>query len=253
MPIPLDNLHLYTEYGKSGENTGDPVEPMKTFQPNLVTLYRVRRDLINPFVYKKIPSVYSVYSQIIPLVCKKIPFVRVNRFYSNSIGFTLVELVVTIAVAAILVTVAVPNFRVFVQNSRISTQANDLISDISLARSEAIKSGANASLCTSTAGASCNGSGNWTTGRLAWTDTNNNNALDAGEIRRFREQMTGGNGLFISVATDPLTFTNRGAPSGGGALTFSVCDSRGNASGRDVTINPLGQARVSGPPATLCP
>lgn len=168
-------------------------------------------------------------------------------------GFTLVELIVTIAVAAILVTVAVPSFRVFVQNSRISTQTNDLISDISLARSEAIKSGANASLCTSTVGTSCDGGGSWTIGRLAWTDTNNNNALDAGEIRRFRELATGGNALYISVATDPLTFTNRGAPSGGGALIFSVCDSRGNAFGRDVTINPLGQARASGPPATLCP
>lgn len=168
-------------------------------------------------------------------------------------GFTLVELIVTIAVAAILVTVAVPSFRVFVQNSRISTQTNDLISDISLARSEAIKSGANASLCTSTVGTSCDGGGSWTIGRLAWTDTNNNNALDAGEIRRFRELATGGNTLYISVATDPLTFTNRGAPSGGGALIFSVCDSRGNTFGRDVTINPLGQARASGPPATLCP
>lgn len=226
---------------------------MNTFHQNPVTLYRKRHEYIGPFVNKIIPPVDSVNSQVIPLVCKITPSIRINRFYSNSVGFTLVELVVTIAVAAILVTVAVPNLRVVVQNSRISTQTNDLISDISLARSEAIKSGANASLCTSTVGISCDGGGSWTVGRLVWTDTNNNNALDAGETRRFRELATGGNALYISVATDPLTFTSRGAPSGGGALTFSVCDSRGNAFGRDVTINPLGQTRASGPPATLCP
>lgn len=206
-----------------------------------------------PLVCKKIPYVYLSLSINMPLVGKKMPSIIFKRPNFHFDGFTLVELIVTIAVAAILVTVAVPSFRVFVQNSRISTQTNDLISDISLARSEAIKSGANASLCTSTVGTSCDGGGSWTIGRLAWTDTNNNNALDAGEIRRFRELATGGNALYISVATDPLTFTNRGAPSGGGALIFSVCDSRGNAFGRDVTINPLGQARASGPPATLCP
>lgn len=227
---------------------------MKPFHRTIVTEYKKMRLCVIPLVCKKEPFVYLSNLPILPLVSKKIPFGIFCRFKSDHFGFTLVELIVTIAVAAILVTVAVPNFRVFVQNSRISTQTNDLISDISLARSEAIKSGANASLCTSTVGTSCDGAGNWTTGRLVWTDTNNNNVLDAGEIRRFRELASGGNALYISVATDPLTFTNRGAPAGGGAsLTFSVCDSRGNTSGRDVTINPLGQTRASGPPATLCP
>jgi type IV fimbrial biogenesis protein FimT len=167
----------------------------------------------------------------------------------------LIELLVTIAVAAVLISLAVPSFRVFVQNSRIATQTNDLVTDISFARSEAIKSGATASLCTSAAGLACDGGGNWSAGRLVWVDTNGNNALDAGEVRRFREQLAGANTLNVTPATDPLTFNNRGTPTGGAAaaITFSVCDDRGVADGRDVTVNPLGQTRASGPPATLCP
>lgn len=208
--------------------------------------------LLNPFIIKKIPFVFSQYGRKKPLVRRKQPFIFFDRNHSLSSGFTLIELIVTVSVATILLAIAVPNFRVFVQNSRISTQTNDLISDISLARSEAIKSGAVSSLCTSTNGISCDGGGNWSTGHLIWTDTNNNNILEANEIRRFREQPSGGNSLFASAAIDPLSFTNRGMPSGG-SLTFSVCDNRGNTSGRDVIINPVGQTRASGPPATLCP
>lgn len=171
-------------------------------------------------------------------------------------GFTLVELVVAMAVAAILVTIAVPNLRVFVQNSRIGTQTNDLISDISLARSEAIKSGATATVCSSTAGLACDGGGNWTNGRLVWTDTNGNGVLDAGEMRRFREQAAGANTLNVDVAAaDPLTFSNRGAPTGvlaGLTITFRVCDVRGATYGRTIVVNPLGQTRASGPPVA-CP
>lgn len=224
---------------------------MKILLLNSVVLCKKTDDSTIPLVCKKIPLVYSDPCIHRPIVLKKAPFVKNNHVTFAFAGFTLVELIVTIAVAAILVSIAVPNFRVFVQNGRISTQTNELISDISYARSEAIKSGANASLCTSTVGAACDGGGNWTIGRLVWSDANNNNVLDAGEIRRFREQATGGNALYISVPTDPIVFTSRGSPAGG--LTFSVCDSRGNAFGRDVTINPLGQTRANGPPATLCP
>lgn len=225
---------------------------MNTFSLKLSVQHEKLSDLLDPFIQEKIPFVLYQNKQKNPLVCKKRPFIIFNRQHRMPSGFTLIELIVTISVAAILLAIAIPNFRVFVQNSRISTQTNDLISDISFARSEAIKSGAVSSLCTSTNGASCNGGGNWSAGHLIWTDTNNNNILDADEIRRFREQPSGGNSLYISAAIDPLSFTNRGAPSSG-SLTFSVCDNRGNASGRDVIINPLGQTRASGPPATLCP
>jgi prepilin-type N-terminal cleavage/methylation domain-containing protein len=64
-------------------------------------------------------------------------------------GFTLVELMFTVAVLAVLLAVGIPNFRDFIRNSRISGVANDLLADVSLARSEAVKRRLAVGLCSS--------------------------------------------------------------------------------------------------------
>lgn len=77
-------------------------------------------------------------------------------------GFTLIELMVTIAVLAILLAVAIPSYQTFVMNSRMASQTNDLITALSLARSEAVKRAANVTVCASSDGATC--TGGWATG-----------------------------------------------------------------------------------------
>jgi type IV fimbrial biogenesis protein FimT len=58
-------------------------------------------------------------------------------------GFTLLELMVAIAVLAILATVGVPSFNELIQNNRVTTQTNELVSALNFARTEAIKRGRN--------------------------------------------------------------------------------------------------------------
>jgi len=70
-------------------------------------------------------------------------------------GFTLVELMITIFLVGILLGIGVPNFRDFIRNSRITTAANDLLADLNLARSEAVKRRVPVTLCKSTNGTSC--------------------------------------------------------------------------------------------------
>lgn len=84
-------------------------------------------------------------------------------------GFTLLELMITIAVAAILLGLAVPNMHTFIQNNRIAGQTNDILAALNLARSEALKRNREAWLCPSqnahTNTPSCSGN-DWTDGWL---------------------------------------------------------------------------------------
>jgi len=157
---------------------------------------------------------------------------------------------VTIAVAAILVVVAVPNLRTFVQNSRINTQVNDLIADLNFARSEAIKRRSNVAVCQSTNGTTCTG-GNWKDGRLIYSDTNGDGVLGAGEaVLRYRGALAGSdNTLNLQIGADPIVFNLSGMYAGAAGTSFAICDDRGASHGKSVTLNPIGQTVVGQPGA----
>lgn len=78
----------------------------------------------------------------------------------RSRGFTLVELAVTLAVIAIVVTLAIPAFTSLINGNRLTAQANELVADIQTARSEAVKRNQPVTLCPSTDNATCTGA-NW--------------------------------------------------------------------------------------------
>lgn len=70
----------------------------------------------------------------------------------TALGFTLIELMITISVLIILLTVAVPSFRAFVQAQRVKTTAFDLFAAITYARSEALKRNGDVTLSAATGG-----------------------------------------------------------------------------------------------------
>ena len=86
-------------------------------------------------------------------------------------GFTLVELMITLAIAAIVMSIAVPSFNTTIQNSRITTQTNEMVSAINLARMEAIHRGTTVSLCASSDQSSCSGSNDWSVGWIVYEDS----------------------------------------------------------------------------------
>lgn len=77
-------------------------------------------------------------------------------------GFTLVELMVTVAVVAILSAVAVPVMTGLINNSRLSGMTGEVVSAVQLARSEAVRRNARVQLCASADGLSCTSTTNWT-------------------------------------------------------------------------------------------
>lgn len=167
-------------------------------------------------------------------------------------GFTLIELMVTLAIATILLTIAVPNFVVFVQNNRLTSQANDLVTALNYARSEAIKGGAPVTVCGRASNTACGGATTWDAGYLVYADTNRNGAPDAGEILQVRQQLEGGNSLRAGASTQ-ITYQSSGFRSdGNGPDTFSLYDSRGVGSGRAVCVNTQGRTLVI-PGSAACP
>ena len=72
-------------------------------------------------------------------------------------GFTIIELMMTVTVLALLLGIAVPSFMETVRNNRIISQNNELISSLNLARSEALKRSGSVSVCASADQATCSG------------------------------------------------------------------------------------------------
>lgn len=81
-------------------------------------------------------------------------------------GFSIIEVLIVVAIAAILTAIGIPAFNVFIGNTRTSTIANEFVSALNLARSEAMKRGKLVYVCRSSDGASCAASGAWGQGWL---------------------------------------------------------------------------------------
>lgn len=97
-------------------------------------------------------------------------YIRLMKNQRFDPGFTLIELMVTVAVAATVLTVGVPSFRELIKENRIATSANDFMAAIHMARSEAVTRGVRISLCKSANLADCTSSGGWEQGWMIFRD-----------------------------------------------------------------------------------
>ena len=136
---------------------------------------------------------------------------------SRTQGFTLIELMVTIAIAAILMGIAIPAFRDMLNSSKLTTQTNQLITALHLARSEAIKRGVRVTVCKSTnpgdAAPTCSTSANWQDGLIVFVD---NTQISTNVL-----------GVIDGVALDPVDEVVRVfGPFPGSTLTASTNFSR---------------------------
>lgn len=156
-------------------------------------------------------------------------------------GFTLIELMVTLAVLSILLTIGVPSMRTLISNDRLTTATNSLAASLNLARSEAVKQGLSATLCSSNDQTSCTGS-SWTDGWLIWVDANANSTLDApGEIVRVAETLKGT--IVVTAAATTLLFDSTGFTSNPG--TIKICDDRTGNLGKQLRILAGGSVSLS--------
>ena len=158
-------------------------------------------------------------------------------------GFTLIELMVTLSVMAILMSIAVPSFQSFILNSRITTQTNNFIMALMLARSEAVKRGSTVTVCSSTTGTSCAELTNWGGGWLVFVDADGDGVVDTGDLPvQVGQALSGGNTLDGGARTR-VTYGGNGFATGFND-TFSLCDSRGATFSRRIIVNNQGRVRT---------
>ena len=167
-------------------------------------------------------------------------------------GLTLIELMVTMAVAGILLGLAVPNFRGFLTNSRANALTNDLVTAFYLARSEAVKRGVQVTVCKSTntndTNPTCSTSAGWETGWLIFTDGGTRGTLDGSDTLLRVRQPTSSSGTIEGDANfrNYVTYLPGGQSLGGaggsGAGTLTICV--GDV-GRSIEIMNIGRVRTA--------
>jgi type IV fimbrial biogenesis protein FimT len=176
-------------------------------------------------------------------------------------GFTLLELLITLTVASVILAIATPNFRQFVLNSRMTGAANDLLTSLQFARSEAIKRQRPVGLCPSVnpqaTPPACRNDAVWSddttqAGLVVWEDTNGDATPTAGEPVLAPEDLLGSSltvrSNFNAVVYQPSGFAV--IPGNPVVSVVLICDERANRTIGDtyrkrvISVHRTGRAEI---------
>lgn len=160
-------------------------------------------------------------------------------------GFSLIELMATIAIMAILMSVATPSFQNTIERNEITSEVQELGTTLKLARSEAVKHNSFVSVCASSNQSTCTGT--WKDGWIIFVDANANGIVDTNEaLLKVWQGLASGHTLTWSGPNAGyLTFTNRGFTNDQSG-TFKICGSSNKASfARGLIVPTTGSTRFA--------
>ncbi|MDB5945665.1 MAG: methylation [Ramlibacter sp.] len=168
-------------------------------------------------------------------------------------------MLITVAVAGVLLALSVPSFSRLLNSTRLTDASNALLSSMHLARSEAIKRNGRVTLCKSANGIACSSAGGWEQGWIVFHDANQDGERDSDEtiIERMQPLANGlkitGNlrvGNYVSFLANGLSRLNGGGFQAG---TVTLCTQSGAAGeGRQIVLNAVGRPRVQKLDAVQC-
>ena len=164
-------------------------------------------------------------------------------------GFSLIELLVTIAILVILLTIAVPSLQEFMHRMRNSSNIADLQNAISIAHNEAITRRENTVLCKSPDGISCITTGTYAQGYIAFVDINRDGAVDPGEpVLQVNGPLARNYSLVGSAdVVNNLRFTRTGyliMTTAAAEPNLTLCSTSGNPRGKRLNITPNARTRI---------
>ena len=164
----------------------------------------------------------------------------------HDVGISLYELLVGLAIATTLTTIGA-NLYPLVLEQRMIAQVNEFITDLHLARSEAIKRGYPVTLCKSADGLHCARSAPWESGWIMFSDLNGNRRVDSSDtILRVQSDLELGSQLTFRASfghNNDITYRPGGFTEKNGTFTF--CDQRGASEARAIILFRTGRPRFS--------
>lgn len=165
----------------------------------------------------------------------------------NHLGHTLAELLMVLAISSILLGLAAPGLGQLVQESRMTTRINLLVTSLNLARSEAVRRSMPVALCKSPEGILCDNGAEWQHGWIVYADTDRDRkrgfedpilqvqeAYEPGAAVDFASFYSGGR--YVYFHSNGFTRTNG---------TFTFCDPRGDEAARALILSSTGRMRVA--------
>ena len=173
-------------------------------------------------------------------------------------GFTLIELMIAMAILAILIRVAAPSMRDMIVNSRLQGASSDLVADLSLARGSAAAKGQRVTICQSTDSATYTGGSTWQDGWIVFVDGNSNGTFESASDTLIKAHeatnsnvtvapySTTGTPPALSAANTAITsvrYRPSGTTTSTSAIGFRVCQN--GFVFRDVVVSSLGRISTS--------
>ena len=158
-------------------------------------------------------------------------------------GFTLLEVIIVMALVAIVMTFAIPAMQTFTLNDRLTTNINVLIGHLAYARSEALTRSQQIVVCASDDGLACGGG--WTDGWIVFVDADADNAFTVGEeIIRTNQDLGEANTIAATGIGTQIIYDNRGFVTAASVGSLQLCDGRSGNFGKTVRITNTGRARL---------
>ncbi|HEY8099062.1 MAG TPA: GspH/FimT family pseudopilin [Methylobacter sp.] len=176
-----------------------------------------------------------------------------NRFAN---GFTLIELMITLAIVAILMVIGIPSYQSLITGSNITTESTSLMGDLQYARSQAIKQGLPVSVCAAnTSGGApytCSGLSNWAGGWVTYTNNPPTNTV-TNSVLRVQQPLTSSDTMTSTSATalSSVSFNNFGFSTIKGSVTVSPLS--GSVASKTVCVSGVGNVQSVAGGDSLCP
>jgi type IV fimbrial biogenesis protein FimT len=180
-------------------------------------------------------------------------------------GFTLIEVLISVALLAILSAIAVPSYRYVINSGRVSSDMNALVGTLQLARAEAIKRGLAVTVCASSTSTnpatgstppSCSGVTTWQVGWIGFVDINSSGSFDSTDtLVAVQGPLASKNTFVADNSTSVIRFNREGFVTGLAAnpvtLTLSPTSNAATQK-RCLAIGSVGRLTVLSPTTGGC-